>query len=446
MYVKSQKFLVLGVSKSGCSAAGSILSHGGTCYLYEELKSDKISSSIAKLCSLGAVNVTGKVEEYIDKIDVLVISPGVPINHPVAVMAKKAGKRIMGELEFGYLSLCPVVIGVTGTNGKTTTVNMISNILKEAAVKHHLCGNVGVPITTVAESLEKGDVLVAEVSSFQLESTQFFAPHIACVLNVSPDHLERHYTMDNYVFLKKRLLKNSSESEYAVLNYDDEKVREFADGLKSNVIWVSVKEPVNGAYCLNGEIYYKNEKIMPASELPTVGEHNVYNALFGVAVAKLMSVNTEYIKNGLISFKGVKHRIELVGEKNGVKFYDDSKATNTASTITALNSVNSPVILILGGSEKGEKYDLLFKEIKKKHVKHVIITGASKLNMLSAANEAGMSDVTVTPDFYNAVKISYMLAESGDNVLLSPACASFDCFKNYEERGVAFCKIVDGFI
>lgn len=444
MYIKTQKFMVLGISKSGYSACKYILSKGACCYFYEELKSAKIDSAIEELSALGAVCVHKDVSDvFLQGIDVFVVSPGVPINHDITVRAKKLGKKIISELEFGFSASTPLIIGVTGTNGKTTTVTLIDAILKEAEIKSQLLGNVGVPVTSKIDEIDCNTVCVAEVSSFQLETVRAFTPHVACVLNIKPDHLERHYTMDNYVFLKKRLLNNQTESEYAVLNFDDEIVRAFALEIKSKPVWVSLKDRVAGAYLFDGKLFYKDEEIIDEKDLTLPGKHNVYNVLFAIAVAKIIGIKTHDIKNAILTFKGVKHRTELVAEINGVKYVNDSKATNTASTISALEMLKTPTVLILGGSEKGEKYDNLFEIIKKTPVKHLVLTGASRLNMFECAGKNGISDITVTPDFTDAVKIASMFANCGDTVLLSPACASFDAFSSFEERGERFVKEVE---
>lgn len=445
MYVKKQKFLVLGASKSGVAAAKRILGEGGECCVFEELKSEKITAAIEGLKSLGAKIVEENgIVEAIDNCDVLVISPGVPINHRVAVAAKRAGKRITGELEFAFESANPVSVAITGTNGKTTTSLLIKSLLDSAGINSELVGNIGVPVSSViGDENSRKSIFVTEVSSFQLESVNDFKPHVSCVLNISPDHLERHYTMDNYVFLKKRILKNQKESEYAVLNYDDETVRNFYPDVKAKVVWVSVVNKTDGAYLENGKFYYKDEYVAEASDFPLDGEHNVYNALFAIAVAKIMGADTQAVRDGLKNFKGVPHRMQLVLEKDGVKYYDDSKSTNTAACITALKTLKTPTVLILGGSEKGEKYEELFAEIKKSPVVHTVITGASRFNMVEAACKIGFSDFTVTAKFDYAVKVATAFANEGDSVLLSPACASFDEFKNYEERGARFLKIAE---
>ncbi len=445
MYISNQSFLILGVSKSGYAVAKHIIKNNGKCYLFEQLESPTINSNIEELKTLGAILVDkSSVEKILDGIDVLVISPGVPINHEVAVMAKRKGKRIVGELEFGYSQCLPCIVAVTGTNGKTTTCTMINELLKENNQQSFLIGNVGKPFTSEVDNITNTSVCVTEVSSFQLESVNSFCPHISCVLNIAPDHLERHYTMENYVFLKKRIFKNQKQSEYTVLNYDDEQVKEFASETNAKVVWVSAKEKVDGAYLQDGILYYREEPVIKVSDLPVGGLHNAYNALFAICVGEILEIKKEVIEKSLKSFKGIKHRIELILEKDGVKYYNDSKATNVASTLTALSSMQNPTLLILGGSEKGESYDELFSKIKSMPVKHVILTGDSKYHMLESAGRAGWTELTLTPDFDYAVKIASLIADDGDNVLLSPACASFDKFTNYEERGDRFSAIVRG--
>lgn len=444
MYIKTQKFLVLGASKSGFAVLKYLKEKGADCYVYEELKNPKAKLSLEKLAELGVESLNkDRAEQLLSSIDVLVLSPGVPINHELAVKAKMLGKRIIGELEFAYTQFMPCIVAVTGTNGKTTTVTLIDEILNCAQVKTQLLGNVGVPFTSKIKDLDAETVCVTEVSSFQLEGTFAFTPHISCITNVAPDHLERHYNMENYVYLKKRITKNQRESEFAVLNFDDSIVKNFYAEVKAKVIWVSLKEEVDGAYRKEGKLFYRNEYIIDENALKINGEHNVYNALFAVAVTKLLGVQTEVIKSALENFKGVKHRIELVCEKKGVEYYNDSKATNTASTISAIESITKPIVLILGGSEKGESYDNLFEKIKQREIRQIILTGASRFNMLDCAGRFGVADITVTEDFINAIRISAMFAREGDAVLLSPACASFDKFSGFEERGEVFVKAVE---
>lgn len=444
MYVKSQNFLVLGISKSGLSAAKYLLTNGAKAlFFYEEAAGEKIEKAKEEIILLGGRETTAEtIEETLKICDILVISPGVKINHPVAVAAKSKGIKIMGETELAYRSFIPPVIAVTGTNGKTTTVTLINEILNGAKIPSEAVGNVGIPFTEKADC-GKDTVFVAEISSFQLESVSSFTPHISCLLNISPDHLERHYSMENYIFLKKRIFMNQRESEYAILNFDDATVKGFFAEIRAKVIWVSVKEKVDGAYFLDGELWYREEKIMDAEDLSLGGEHNVYNSLFAIAAAKLMGADNESIVNALKNFKGVPFRMQTVDVKSGVTYVNDSKSTNTASAITAIKSVKTPKVLILGGSEKGETYDKLFETVRESDVKQVVLTGKSGRNMLSSADKAGVENVTLVPDFDTAVKVAAMLAEEGDTVLLSPACASFDRFSGFIERGNRFNEIVE---
>lgn len=443
MMLISRKYLVLGVSKSGYAVCKYLLGSGVECYIYEEKHSLKLDKSLNELTELGAVNVSDEqIEKVLEEVCCVIISPGVAINHHVAVSAKQKGIKIIGELEFGFDCLNPCIVAVTGTNGKTTTCTMINAVLQESNKNSVLIGNVGVPVSSKINDINRNTVCVTEVSSFQLESVHNFKPFISCVLNIAPDHLERHYSLENYIFLKKRILKNQSKTEYCVLNFDDETVKAFQSECLANIVWVSTVQKVNGAYLSNGKLFFCEEEIMEEKDIPIYGLHNVYNSLFCIAVCKILGVNNKNIKDSLMSFKGVKHRIEYLGKQNGVSYYNDSKATNVASTITALDTMQNPTVLILGGSEKGESYRELFKKIKERPVKHVILTGASRYHMLNDASSEGLSDLTLTPEFEHAVKIAKTIAKEGDTVLLSPACASFDCFNGYEERGERFVQLI----
>lgn len=443
MNVSRQKFLVLGLSKSGESSAKYILSKGGSCKLYEERDTKALKETIYSLIEMGGEFVTGKDDDdVLDGVDVVVVSPGVPINHHLLLKAKEKKIRISSELEFGFEMASPLIVGVTGTNGKTTTVSLIDHIFNESGIKSTLVGNVGVPVSQKIEEIKSAYVNVAEISSFQLESVSLFKPHIACVLNITPDHLERHYTMENYVFLKKRIVQNLSLSDYAVLNYDDETVRSFYKETKAKPIFISLTNRVNGAYRENGKLYYNGNFVIDQQDLPLMGNHNVYNVLFAITVCAVLGVSLEDIAKSIKTFKGVKHRAELVLEKNGIKYYNDSKSTNTASTMGAVDMMTSPTVLILGGSEKGEDYVNLFNKIKNSLVKHTIITGDSRIHMLDSAGKIGYGDMTIIKNFDSAIKFALLIAEEGDTVLFSPACASFDNFKNYEERGERFIKLV----
>lgn len=443
MYFKTQKFLIAGASASGVSAAKLLLRHGAEVFVYDESDGAAVKRNCENLKDMGAHIVSREsLSSAEEKTDVLVLSPGVPIDHPLAVRFRKAGKKIIGEMELGVRLLKSPVIAVTGTNGKTTTVSMLGTVFREAGINAVTCGNIGKPICDVAEELTYDDIAIAEVSSFQLESLSSLECHVAVELNITEDHLNRHYNMENYIFLKNKLLKNSTESEYVVLNRDDKIVRGFAEKTKARVVWFSLTEKVDGAYYEEGDLYWRGEKVISGRELPVSGTHNIANALACICAAALCGIPTEEIAKGLKSFKGIRHRIEKIGELNGVQYVNDSKATNVDATIKALDGMSGEVILLAGGKDKGYDYDFLFRKIKEKNVASVIVYGENRLKLLASATKCEYENVTVCPFFDTAVLFSFVTAKKGQTVLLSPASSSFDAFSGYEERGERFAMLV----
>ncbi|MBO5412555.1 MAG: UDP-N-acetylmuramoyl-L-alanine--D-glutamate ligase [Clostridia bacterium] len=442
MYIEKQKFFVLGLSKSGVSAARFLLSKRAVVYVYDDHSSEKIARSIHELTGLGAKTLTKEeVSSMPDVCDALVLSPGIPIDYPLAVAFKRKGKAVVGETELAARFMRCVSVAVTGTNGKTTTVSMLEKILQQGGVSAHACGNIGAPMIDYC-GLSETEVAVAEISSFQLETLQSFCPHVAVVLNITEDHLNRHYNMDNYVYLKSKLLRNSTGTEYAVLNYDDPIVRAFAEKTKARVLYFSMHERVVGAFYENDALWFGKERIMPVDDLPLAGVHNVQNALASIAVAKIMGVKTADIVKALTEFKGVKHRIDQVGTFGGITFIDDSKATNVDATLKAVSAMNADTVLLLGGKNKGYDYDDLFSALRKTRVVHAVLYGENRYSLLKSAQENGFSSVSVCDGFDFAVHVAILRAEQGQTVLLSPASASFDEFSNYEERGDRFVEIV----
>ncbi len=440
MFVKLSSFLVLGLAKSGESISKLLLSKGAKVYLYDNSSSEKTQNVIRQLVEQGCEYVEN-VDQVLEIIDVLVLSPGVSVLNEIVVKAKNLGIRIVGELELASYFITTPMVAVTGTNGKTTTCSLINHVLNSSNVKSKLVGNVGTPLSSVVND-NNNDVLIVEVSSFQLETTCRFTPHISCVLNITSDHLDRHFTMENYIFLKSKLVLSLKESEYAVLNYDDENVRNFKHKTNGKVVWFSQKERIDGVYLQDGKIYSGDEEIISVDKLTIFGSHNVENTLCSVATLKLLGLTNEEIANGITTFKGVKHRIEEVATINGITFYNDSKATNPDATIKAINSFSDNLIVILGGYDKGLDYTLTFKEIaNNKNVKGVILTGQSAIKMYEFAKEQKVSNVILTQDFETAVKVAYLTAKENYKILLSPATSSFDEFSSYEERGEKFIEI-----
>lgn len=445
MYPKRQTFLVLGLSRSGTAVAEFLLCKQARVYVYDDVSSARLETTANELQQKGAIRAEKeRLAELADVCDALVLSPGIPIDHPLAVAFKRRQKAVLGEAEIAARYLQQPIIAVTGTNGKTTTVSLISEILNVGGITAYACGNIGTPMVEFCKRQED-TVAVAEISSFQMETLNSFCPHIAVVLNVTEDHLNRHYTMENYIFLKKKLLKNSTESEYAVLNYDDTTVRSFAEKTKARVVWFSLRERVNGAYVENGELYFNGEKILPVSELPLGGAHNVLNALAAIATTKLMGVSNEQIASALSLFKGIKHRIQEIGVVNGITFVDDSKGTNVDATMKAAACMQTETIILLGGKNKGYDYKKLFAGLKKTKVIHAVLYGENRYQLLTCARELSYGSVTVCETFSFAVQVATLRAKAGQTVLLSPASASFDEFASYEERGDAFAQIVQSF-
>ncbi len=445
MYPTQQTFLVLGLSRSGMAAAEFLLARGAKAYVYDDLTNENLEKNIQALESLGGVRVKKEEVSRMQEVcDALVLSPGIPIDHPIAIAFRRAGKGILGETELAVRFMrCPIV-AVTGTNGKTTTVSMLEKIFKDAGKKAEACGNVGSPMIQHTH-LTSEDIAVAEISSFQLETLNSLCPHVAVVLNLTEDHLNRHYNMENYIFLKKKILKNSTETEFAVLNYDDETVRGFGENTRAKVVYFSLKGKVVGAYYEKGTLYYCGERIINSADLSLTGEHNIQNALAAIAAAKIMGISTQVIASALSTFKGIKHRIEKVAEVEGVLYIDDSKATNVDATLKAVGAIKQETVLLLGGKDKGYNYDKLFAVLKSSSVAQAVLYGENRLKLLDSAIKSGYKKVTLCDNFFVAVHLARLTAKSGQTVLLSPASASFDEFTGYEERGEKFVEIVESF-
>ena len=445
MYLKNQKFMVAGMSKSGESSARFLLKHEAQVYIYDDVVSDNIKALMSELESLGAHIVVA--DNYIDATllcDILVLSPGIPIDNPLPIAFKKQGKAIIGEAELGAMYLKANTVAVTGTNGKTTTVSMLNSILVNAGLNSVACGNIGTPIVGEVENLGLDDYAVVEISSFQLETLSSLRPHIAIITNITEDHLNRHYNMENYIFLKRKILRNLRESEYAVLNYDDEEVRNFAQHTKAKVVYFSLNKQISGAYYENGTIYFNGEKYLDVKDMTVKGEHNIYNALACVAAAHILGIDKDKTAQSLCMFKGIKHRIEEIGKFNGVTYIDDSKGTNVDATIKAVKTMTNPTIVLLGGKDKGYDYAPLFNELNNSNVVHAILYGENRFKLLNAAVKTGYISFSLCSEFNTAVRLSGYIAKPGQNVLLSPASSSFDSFSNYEERGDAFKSLVEG--
>ena len=444
MYFKNQKFLIAGMSKSGESSARFLIDRGAEVYLYDDVISDNVSAVCAKLEEFGAHIVTAETcQDAALQCDVLVLSPGIPIDTALPISFRKQGKAIIGEEELGALYLRATSIAVTGTNGKTTTVSMMNDVLNAAGKHSVACGNIGNPLIKEVENLTFNDFAVIEISSFQLETLSSLRPHIAIITNVTEDHLNRHYNMENYIFLKSKILRNLRESEYAVLNYDDPTVRSFAKNCKAKVVYFSVQNKVEGAYFEGGGLYFNGEKYLDMSDMTVGGVHNIYNALACIAASAILGLDKNAVAGAICAFKGIRHRLEKVREVGGVTYIDDSKGTNIDATVKAAQTMTAPTIILLGGKDKGYDYTQLFESLGSTSVIHAVIYGENRFKMLSAAMKANFVSVSLCSDFSTAVRLSRFIAKPGQNVLLSPASSSFDSFSNYEERGDVFKAMVE---
>lgn len=445
MYFGNQKFLVAGLSRSGEGSAEFLLKRGAKVYIYDDVVTDKVAEKIKELQAKGAILVTSEtLNDAVSLCDILVLSPGIPIDNQLPVSFRKLGKAIIGEEELAALFLRAAAVAVTGTNGKTTTVSMLEQIVKACGKRGVPCGNYGTPLINEVEGLDFGDIALIEISSFQLETLYSLRPHIAVVTNITEDHLNRHYNMDNYVFLKSKLVRNLRESEYAVLNYDDERVRQLAKVTRGKVVWFSTRQQVEGAYAEGGAAYFNGEKYFGLESMALGGTHNVYNALACIAVSAILGLNKEASAAAICKFKGVKHRVQLIGEFNGVTYINDSKGTNVDATLKAVDSATRPTVLLLGGKDKGYDYAPLFGALGNSKVVHAVIYGENRFKMMDSAARAGFYSYSSCAEFETAVRLASYIAKSGQSVLLSPASASFDEFASYEERGDRFTALVEG--
>lgn len=446
MYFKNQSFFVAGISKSGEAVARFLLRRGAAVYLYDDVVSEKVEKILHELTALGAFAVTAEnIDDAVKRCDVLVLSPGIPIDNALPVAFRRAGKCILGEEELAAMYLRATSVAVTGTNGKTTTVSMLHEIFKACGKSSVMCGNCGNPLINEVERLSFDDFAVIEISSFQLETLSGLRPHVAVITNITEDHLNRHYNMENYVYLKSKLVRPLRESEFAVLNYDDERVRALSSETKGKVVYFSMRQHVDGAYFDNGSLYFCGEKYLDISEMSLGGTHNVYNALACVAVAGVLGLDKASAARAITGFRGVKHRIEKIRDVCGVTYINDSKGTNVDATVKAVESMTKPTVLLLGGKDKGYDYFPLFNALNQSRVVHAIIYGENRFKMLKAAVHSGFLSLSLCAEFAAAVRLSNYIAKPGQCVLLSPASASFDEFSDYEERGNEFISIVEGF-
>lgn len=447
---RGKRVMVLGLARSGVAVAQLLCGYGATVLLSDKKTREQLGDSVKALDGLNCEWFVGQgPEAAMEMADVLLISPGVPIDAPVVKMAQEKGIPVTGELEVASQLCAGLQVALTGTNGKTTTVSLLGEIFRAAGKIAHVAGNIGYPLSSAAMESTQDDAVVVEVSSFQLETTEAFHPRVAAVLNLTPDHLNRHYTMENYAAVKRHIFDCQTENDVAVLNFDDAACRDMAKGLKAKIAWFSRTQALDeGAFVRDGQIVlaWKGEEkiVCPTKEVFIPGPHNLENALAAAMMAYAAGVPSPVIRHVLRTFKGVEHRIEPVRDLCGVRWYNDSKGTNVDSTIKAVETMTAPTVLILGGSDKGTPFDELAQVIVKSGwIKDVVLCGATGPKIEKALLDAGYTAIHHAENYEETVKLCRSLAVEGGNVLLSPACASFDMFSDYEQRGRIFKELVN---
>lgn len=448
MEVEKKKCVVVGTGISGIGATNLLTAKGASVVLFDENKERKVEDVLAKLDYKDKVEIIlGELsDEYVKRADLLVLSPGVPVDTPFVERFKKNKVTVWGEIELGYRLGKGTVIGITGTNGKTTTTTLVGEIMSNYYKSVFVVGNIGNPYTTVAEEMKDESIVVAEISSFQLETIEEFKPHVSAVLNVTPDHLNRHHTMDVYAGCKADIAKNQDENDVCVLNYDNEYTRKMAQKTKAKVCFFSSKEKLeDGIYLEKDTIYLAKEgvstPIFRTKETSLVGVCNYENIMAAILISLGNGVDLESILDTIRKFKAVEHRIEFVATKNGVDYYNDSKGTNPDAAIQGIKAMTKPTILIGGGYDKQNEFDEWIEAFDGK-VKLLVLIGQTKDKIASCAKKHGFTDYCFADTFEEAFAICSGNASPGDAVLLSPACASWGMFDNYEQRGRVFKDMV----
>jgi len=445
MDLANKRVLVVGLGKSGVASALFLKKHGARVTVSDAKPEDQLRSEIPLLLDHGiTVETGGHGDRTFRGQDLIVVSPGVPVDAPHLVQARALGEPVIGEIELAAQFLPGPIVAITGSNGKTTTTTLVGEILGAGGLPTVVGGNIGTPAISLVERATANTWAVLEVSSFQLETVQTFRPRIAVILNITPDHLDRHRTFEAYAGAKARIFENQQSDDLAVLNEDDPACVNLAKRVNAQLFWFSrQKEVQRGAWLSGGRILFRDaatqQEIMLVADIPLKGAHNVENALAGVCVGMLVGSSPERIREAIRNFKAVEHRLEFVARIRNVDYYNDSKATNVDATIKALESFPANIHLILGGKDKGSDYSVL-NDLLRKRVKRVYTIGAAAPKIESQIKEA--ADIFHAETLEKAIRRAAQDAKPNDIVLLAPACASFDQFDSYEHRGKVFKDVV----
>lgn len=446
--LEGKRILVVGMGKSGIAATQALLKLRAVVSVYDRKEEDKIDTSLIQFLKNKKVTCYfGEEPDNTGDLDMVVISPGVPLDTGFVQKAQDAGAEVIGELEIAYRVGKGKYIAITGTNGKTTTTTLVGEIFKNSGRKTYVVGNVGVAVISKALCTSEDDWLITETSSFQLETTKYFRPEVSALLNITPDHMDRHKTIENYAQAKAMIFKNQDQSQYFIVNYDDEESMKLIDQCPAKVIPFSRKAELKlGCYVLDGDIVIRNEQdqiidICSKDELKIPGAHNLENALAAAAMAYFAGIPTEVIAKTLREFEGVEHRLEFSGEVDGIRFVNDSKGTNPDASIKAIEAMKDGIVLIAGGYDKGSDYEEFINAFHGK-VRHLVLLGKTAPKIKETAERLGFTNITMCRDMDECVKTGFKLATPGDTVLLSPACASWDMYTCFEQRGEHFKNCV----
>lgn len=439
---------MFGAGKSGISASRLLRRVGASVILYDgrdDIDIDTFEDEIA-ICKNLEAYLGDFPKEKLDGLDLMIISPGIALDNPFVLEVKNKGIPIWGEIELAYRYSKGRIIGITGTNGKTTTTSLVGEILKSYYNQVFVVGNIGNPYTEIALQTTDESLTVIELSSFQLETIDRFRPDISAILNITPDHLNRHHTMDNYISIKKNIALNQDNANLCILNYENNHTKSIGAELKTRVLYFSSERILeNGIFLDDDNIVYKENdsitNICNVNELRVLGKHSYENVMVGVGIALELGIPIKQIHEAITSFKAVEHRIEYVDTIDGVSYYNDSKGTNPDASIKAVQAMNSPTILIGGGFDKGLEFDEWVQSFKGK-VKCLVLMGETREKIAATARKYGFDNIILVNSLREAVQISAKKAEDGDAVLLSPACASWGMFDNYEQRGRMFKEYV----
>lgn len=448
--IKDKKVIVMGAGKSGVAAVKLLGGVGACPIIYDENENLDKEALLAKVAPTSCDIYAGTLPEEVKLgADLLVMSPGIPVDTPFVDSFKNRNIPVWGEIELAYQFAKGRVVGITGTNGKTTTTALTGKIVADYYGKSFVVGNIGDPYTDAALDTSDDDVTVAEISSFQLETAVDFHPEVSAILNITPDHLNRHHTMENYVACKQDVTKNQTKSDVCVLNYEDSYLNAFAGSCPARVVWFSSKTTLKDGFYLVDDVIYRASEgesvaIMNIHEMKLLGTHNVENVMAAMAMTEALGIPMENIVASVKEFSAVEHRIEYVATVDGVDYYNDSKGTNPDAAIKGIQAMNRKTVLIGGGYDKQNTYDEWIESFDGK-VTYLVLIGQTKEKIKECANKHGFNNVIMCETFEEAMNVCREKAEPGQAVLLSPACASWGMFPNYEVRGKDFKRIVHEF-